>query len=337
MSGMLPTHLVNSAHETIRQYDLINRSRPLVVALSGGKDSLLLCLVLRDLGIEHRAVTIDMGYETGWDRRVAQLARQVGIATEIVCARETADNQDQGIITPGVRPRLTVLNAFSSATTSAATPCTYCYSVKALLLETAAERIGASQVAFAHHITDAAASLLKEALLHVDRLDRGHIRYQRSNFDALVRELADIAEHYESAVGSALLHAIDSLVTSARVGTDEPPRQPLRQDRPGGIEIVRPFFGIDEDSIVRAVAGLGLRTEGPGCGHGATAASETPREMVHHRVLAGRGNTDFFRHVTDLVTRGIDKNGFAITRSRARRQELLGQQYKPVIDQFDKL
>jgi tRNA(Ile)-lysidine synthase TilS/MesJ len=55
--------LLNSAADTIRRHSLIDRSRPIMVALSGGKDSLLLCLALREMGIAHRVVTIDMeGY-----------------------------------------------------------------------------------------------------------------------------------------------------------------------------------------------------------------------------------------------------------------------------------
>lgn len=329
--------LLNSAADTIRQHSLIDQSRPIMVALSGGKDSLLLCLTLREMGIAHRAVTVDMGYEPGWADRINQRAHMIGITPEIVSARESTRVPSLGPVPAGLRRRLTVLDTIDTATKAAATPCTYCYSVKVLLLDAVAARTGTTQVAFAHHMTDTAASLLKEALLHVDRFDRGHSRYERANFESLVWELATAADDYEAGRGQPLLSTIESLVNAKHVGTDEPPRQPLRRDRPDGVQIVRPFFGVDEDAIIRAVSRSGIQAEGSGCGHGATLASQTPREMVHHRVLAGRGDTKFFAHVTRLVRDGVGPDGSSTTRARLQRQELLGRQYKPIIDEFEKL
>lgn len=328
----LPGELMNTVVDTIQQYGLVDLSQPVLVALSGGKDSLLLCLVLREIGIDYQAVTIDMGYEDGWADRIRLRAGAVGVEPEVIRARETTTAN----ATP-VRRRLDVLDAISTTTKPASTPCTYCYSVKVLLLEAVAARTGASQVAFAHHMTDAAASLFKEALLHVDRFDRGHARYERANFESLVMELAEVAANYETDREQPLLRTIEALVTTARVGTDEPPRQPLRHDRPDGVEIVRPLFGVDEDTIVREVVRNEIQTEGSGCGHGMTLSSQTPREMVHHRVLAGRGDTGFFAHARKLVCGGVSRNGSGITMARSRRQHLLGCQYKPVVAEFDKL
>ena len=335
MTNVLPTPLMTSMLHTIERHRLIDQSRPVLVALSGGKDSLMLCLALRELGIAHNAVTIDMGYEVGWADRIRQRAQAVGITTQIVSAREArvVPPADSGAVQRGLK----VLDTISGEKKTVATPCTYCYSVKVLLLDEAAARTGASQVAFAHHMTDAAASLLKEALLHVDRFDRRHSRYDRKNFELLVSELATAADRYESDCDQPILRAIEALVSAARVGTDEPPRQPLRRDFPESTEVVRPLFGIDEDTIIRAVAHGALQTEGSGCGHGLSLATQTPREMVHHRVLAGRGDSVFFDHVADLVRHGIDEDGTSVTRARLRRHELLGQQYKPVISELDKL
>lgn len=328
----LSGNLMKIVVDTIQQYGLVDMSRPILVALSGGKDSLLLCLALREIDIAYRAVTIDMGYEAGWANRIRLRASTIGVEPEVISARETTTASAAPL-----RRRLDVLDAISTTNQPAITPCTYCYSVKVLLLEAVAARTGASQVAFAHHMTDAAASLFKEALLHVDRFDRGHARYERANFESLVMELAETAANYETGQEQPLLRTIEALVTSARVGTDEPPRQPLRHDRPDGVEIVRPLFGIDEDTVVREVTRNEIQTEDSGCGHGMTLSSQTPREMVHHRVLAGRGDTDFFAHARKLVCDGVDQNGSGITMARSRRQHLLGCQYKPVAAEFDKL
>lgn len=337
MTNVLPAQVLNSVTDTIERYNLVDRSRPVLVALSGGKDSLLLCLALRELGIVHNAVTIDMGYEAGWADRIRQRAQAVGIVPEIVAARDAQVMPALAGSTGIVRRGLTILDTVSATKPHAVTPCTYCYSVKALLLDAAAIRTGATQVAFAHHMTDAVASLLKEALLHIDRFDRRHARYDRTNFESLVSELATAANRYGTDRDQPILRAVEELVEASRVDTDEPPRQPLRRDFPDGTEVVRPFFGLDEDTIIRVIAHSGIRTEDSGCGHGLTLSTQTPREMVHHRVLAGRGDTEFFAHLARLVRLGIAPDGTTVTRSRQRRDALLGAQYKPVVDQFDKL
>ena len=333
----LPNRLLTSTTDTIDQHALVDHSRPVIVALSGGKDSLLLCLVLRELGISHHAVTVDMGYEAGWAERILQRAHAVGIAAEMIDARGSTTTPALGSDAATVRLGLTVLDSLGTTKKSTATPCTYCYNVKVMLLDAAADRIGASQVAFAHHMTDAAASLLKEALLHVDRFERGHTRYERSNFESLVSELVTAAMEYDTEPDQPLLRSIADLVSAARVSTDEPPRQPLRWDVPDSTEIIRPFFDVDEDTIVSAVSHSGIEPEGSGCGHGLTLSTQTPREMVHHRVLAGRGDTAFFSYVSHLVRESITPDGSSITRSRLLRQQLLGCHYKPTIYELDKL
>ncbi len=62
----LPDEFLRSVREQIVVYDLIPDGTNIAVAFSGGKDSLLLCLALRELGYSYTAVSGDMGYESAW-------------------------------------------------------------------------------------------------------------------------------------------------------------------------------------------------------------------------------------------------------------------------------
>lgn len=147
-------------------------------------------------------------------------------------------------------------------------------------------------------------------------------------------ELSEEAINYP-AVPRPLTDRITELVCNNGSGTDEPPRQPLRTDREG-TEIIRPLFGVWEECLTRLSEERAIRPEGSGCGHGATIGTQTPREMVHYRVL--RNATPAFRkHLATLASVGLTETGHARMRSRYRRMDDLGPQYKSQLPMSDKL
>jgi len=331
---MLVRRLLDLTMHGITEFNLVERGEPLVVALSGGKDSLSLCLALRQLGIDFTAVVVDMGYEVEWAERVYSRASSVGIEPEVVNVRSVVKRTGDQYVT--LANNLAVLDRPQSSADTF-TPCTYCYNAKVIALEEAACRLGASRIAFGHHQTDACASLLKEALMHIDRWDHGHDVYRRSNFEGLVASLHDEAAQYstEDDPDTPLLCRIAALVQEGLVDTDEPPRQRLRDG--SDIDIVRPMFFVDEALISAHVAHAKLHTEGSGCGHGATLNTQTPREMVHFRVLARVNPSAFGRYLTRLLRSCVTENGSARVKARRKRRQLLGDTYKPVAVGLDKL
>jgi 7-cyano-7-deazaguanine synthase in queuosine biosynthesis len=328
--------LLRTVRETTDRFSLLEPGERVVVALSGGKDSIILTLALKELEFDVAAVTIDMGYEPVWAGRIAELARTLGIDTEIVSARGPAAASSATTLLD-IRKRIEILDQIAEVG-MAATPCTHCYNVKILALASAANRLGAAKVAFAHHMTDASASLIKEALMRIDRWDQNHSSFTRANFESLVARLTMEASNFRYAIKGIfpLTRRISELTHKGLVDTDEPPRQPLRSDC-AGIEIVRPLFGAGEASIIRAIEDIHVRPEGSGCGHSAAINTHTPREMVHFRILREAASPDFQACMRDLVEVGLDKQGSTRTRSRQRRQEALGAAYKPVDAGYDKL
>ncbi len=326
--------IVELAAETIRRYSLCqSNDEPIIVALSGGKDSLILARVLRELGFDARAITIDMGYESGWADEIRRLARPFGLMPEIIDARRSIGRDT---LTLQIRQRMNILDEIAASGSSNVTPCTYCYSVKALALEDAARRHESAKVAFAHHMTDAVTSLLKEGLIYIDRWDYEHISYHRVNFSMLVDQLA--TETAESPYGfrpCGLLGRIADWLDTGKLDTDEPPRQPLNKSG-SSVEIIRPLFLVDERQINVTKSELRLLTADSGCGHGAIQSTQTPREMVHFRVLY-QAHPDHLSSMKNLVLQGIDQTGKGRVHARRRRAEFVGPAYKPPTDALDKL
>jgi hypothetical protein len=336
MRVKLGEDLLIAVQGTIERYSLLESGERIVVAFSGGKDSIVLALALKSLEFDVAVTAIDMGYDSRWPERITELAQLLGVDVEIVSARGPAP-ASSGPTLLGIRKRIEILDQINELGTSV-TPCTHCYNVKVLALESAANRFGTEKVAFAHHMTDASASLIKEALMRIDRWDMNHSTFARANFTVLVDKLATEASNFRNDIEEAfpLTRRISELAGGGFVDTDEPPRQPLRSDC-AGIEIIRPLFDIDEDMIIRQIEDLHVNPEGSGCGHGATVNTYTPREMVHYRILREAAKQDFLIRIREIVEIGIDGQGSASTRSRQRRPEMLGTGYKPVEAGYDKL
>lgn len=328
------SRVVELAAETIERYSLCqSNNERIIVALSGGKDSLILARVLRELGLDARAITIDMGYESGWADEITRLARPLGLTPEIIDVRRPIGGYT---LTLQIRRRMDILGGIPTSGGSNVTPCTYCYSVKALALEDAARRHESTKVAFAHHMTDAIASLLKEGLIHIDRRDHGNITYDRENFAMLVDQLAaETAEFSRGLRPSGLLGRIADRVGAGELDTDEPPRQSLNENS-SSIEIIRPLFLVDERQIDETKSELRLLTAHSGCGHGATQSTQTPREMVHFRVLY-QAHPDHLSLMKGLVLKSVDQTGNGKARARRRRAEFVGPAYKPPTNDLDKI
>lgn len=328
--------LLSSVDTAISRFGLL-KSEPVVVALSGGKDSILLCLILRELSISMQPVVVDMGYRSNWGQDVCNMVTQLGLDPTIIDARGTIA-RDESPVALRITKRLKILDSLSDNDLNV-TPCTSCYSVKAYALAAFARDAKMSTVAFGQHMTDAIASFLKEGLMHIDRWRAGNARFDRQRFAQLVGTLSIEMQCYtceDDLNDLPLLRRIGELANSKRIDTDEPPRQSL-DDQPNEVELVRPMFLVGESDIIAARDSLGLQTCGSGCEHSLSAARYTPREMIHYGVLRQCELSPVFEWLTSLVLASIDAKGRGRVRSRLRRGEFLGEEYKPTAGGLEKL
>jgi tRNA(Ile)-lysidine synthase TilS/MesJ len=332
---VIPSVLLGNVRSTVVEYGLLVPGEEIMVAFSGGKDSLGLALCLSELGYRVQPVAVDMGYDPGWASRIRSLSAAAGFGVEVLDVRAGLPQ----LVPPPERReigmRLALLNKLGTKDTSTITPCTHCYNSKVIALDNVVRHTGKQKIAFGHHRTDACASLLKEALLRIDRLDRGHERYARANFESLVAELATEAESYPDG-RYPIIRRIVELVTDQQIDTDEPPRQPLRTDR-AGTEIIRPLFYVWEETLAQLAIDLDLSPEGSGCGHSAASETETMREMVHYRVLRNPAARAFMIRLAALVATSVACSGYGVRRSRYHRTDDLGIAYRrrpPISDKL---
>lgn len=318
--------ILDKVGETIARFDLLEPYEPIPVALSGGKDSLVLTLALNELGYEAVPLAVDMGYVPGWGESLRSRFRRLGLTVDVLDARA---GDVHGPTQVALGRRIDVLNRLTPSDVDRFTPCTHCYSAKVLVLDARLQELGHRRIAFGHHRTDALASLLKAGLMHIDRWVVGNRRFDRHNFERLAHALGAELRHFASEGPGPILTHIERLAAAGAIDTDEPPRQQLRHDTGTGLELIRPLAAVDEIDIAAVARRARLPVEGSGCGHGATHDSETPREIVHNRTLRERLCPEALAFLVCQMGHGLDAAGRSRRATRYRRSELLGADYRP--------
>jgi len=125
--------------KAIHTYDMIDAGEKLAVGLSGGKDSLALCWLLKNrlkhIPVEYdlTAIYIDPGFENGFADRLAAHCEDLGI--ELI-----VEHTDHGLVAHSPENR--------------ENPCFLCSRLRRQRLFELAESIGARKLALGHHKDD---------------------------------------------------------------------------------------------------------------------------------------------------------------------------------------
>jgi uncharacterized protein (TIGR00269 family) len=172
----------------IRKYKLIDKGDKVLVALSGGKDSVMVLDILNSLYkrniIDLAAVTIDegiKGYRQDGVRIAADHARRLGIEHRVVTFEEHFDTTLDDIM----------------ALPSQRGACTYCGVFRRWLLNRAARDMGATKIATGHNLDDETQAILMNYLEgNIENLTRiGAKSHPRSDkFTVKIKPLREIPE-----------------------------------------------------------------------------------------------------------------------------------------------
>ncbi len=237
---------------------------PVVVGLSGGKDSTLLSITLDRLGCDVRPAIVDLGYKSFEASEIAKTAKDWGLEPRILDATDASTVQR---LPHAGREQLSRWMSFL-ADPGEETPCGICSQTKRMLLGMHALESRARWVALGHHRTDLITTLVKDYFVHV--YGSSGQQYEASRFMQLV-ETAEI--------DLDLLRDLAKKGLAATMG--------VFAGGVGRARVVRPFYEVPEIDIVAAVQSLGLSTHGSGCSHdfflSGDPAKGTKREIVHAR------------------------------------------------------
>jgi tRNA(Ile)-lysidine synthase TilS/MesJ len=313
MSRSIPTHtalpcpprhdaLVESlAHCFVRYSARI--TGPVVVGLSGGKDSFSLLFLLSALGVEVFPTVVDLGYSSFKAGEIASVARNYGFDVTILTAR-----QSEALVHLKPRVRSSVeSDLVHLSSPDNCTPCTACSRTKRALLLAEARRRKANWIMLGHHREDLGATILKDyfAFRYYEVVGS----YEREAFTAFVRQDDVDLDFLRDLVQRGL-----AATMGIRVRLDEQ------------VHLFRPMAFIPELELEEYVRAISLSTFGSGCSHEAMQGrqSSTKREIVHYDLRERLRNApDLGRKLLAVALDSLDSKGCTLFNPRAYRDRTL--------------
>ena len=162
----------------VKRYELIQAGDRIAVCVSGGKDSMLLAVLMRllqrcsDVPFEARYLVMDPGYSPANRRRIEENAARLGIPAEIF---ET--------------------DVFAAANGAEKNPCYLCARMRRGHLYSRAQALGCNKIALGHHFNDVIETTVM-AMLYGAQLQGMMPKLHSTNFEGmeLIRPLYCVHE-----------------------------------------------------------------------------------------------------------------------------------------------
>lgn len=319
----IPIKNLKDAEEVIGKYSFFN-DRNVYVAYSGGKDSLFLCMILKELGYYVHPVTIDIGYDSNWSI-AEENVNSIGLELIKLDFRFVDKNMPE--IREELEGNLENITKIKEGDLKKTTICTPCYNSKMLILQKWAESNNVHTIAIGHHGTDAITSLLKSFYMYLDRWECLHQEFEYDNFYKLILSQKDLfsLEKQEFLKCSVCIQ-IEELLKEQKIGTDEPILQYIDGT---DIQICRPLFGIFENEIKDYFSNQEICFNESECfATGYRDKSKlTPREMIQY-ILLKDTPISLLEYLLNCAKKGINNNGYLEFNVRNNRSKILGKSYK---------
>lgn len=280
----------------------IPKSDPLVVGLSGGKDSLLATLVLRELNINIKPAIVDLGYENFEADAIRAYAHTLGISAECIRGR-TGPVYEQLTVRSQEKHKID-LNFLENPGDQ--TPCGSCSMSKRRLLQGYANMVKARFIVLAHHRTDAIVTILKDYFLN--EYHKCWTVFERDRFKEFLT-----SHTFELAVLRDLVSKSKAATMGFRVKIPD-----------SNVEVIRPLIYVDEQTIAYVVSEAGIRPFGSGCSHSFFLTKDdsraTKRELVHAAVIQKYSeHPNLMADIFDIAKHTVDEQGYQLFNPRQER------------------
>lgn len=320
----MPDIILENIESTIKKYTLFNKE--ICIAYSGGKDSLFLCLALKELGYQVYPIIIDIGYNSNWDIALKNLQLLNIAEGELIGAEKI--NQIMPEAVEALKENFENINKIKKGDFKKATMCTPCYNSKMLIIQKWARINNIESIANGHHGIDSISSLLKSFYMYIDRWEHQHKEFVYKNFYNLILTQKDLylyeADKFQKL---SLYEEIKKQIYAQNVGTDEPIVQYLGDT---SIKLCRPLFKVFEKEIIDYFEEQNIKTFNE-CECFATNFRDknrlTPRELIQYELLQNAPHS-LLACLLELVQMNLDENGFGKFNVRNNREMILGSTYK---------
>lgn len=320
----IPNVILENIESVIKKYKLF--SNEICIAYSGGKDSLFLCLALKELGYQVYPIIIDIGYNSNWDIALKNLQLLNIAEGELIDAEKVNQMMPETVST--LNENFENINKIKNGDFKKATICTPCYNSKMLIMQKWARINNIESIANGHHAIDSISSLLKSYYMYIDRWEHQHKEFVYQNFYNLILSQKDFYLcEADKFLKLSLYGEIKKQIYTQNAGTDEPIVQYLGDT---DIKLCRPLFKVFEKEIIDYFEEQNIKTFNE-CECFATNFRSknrlTPRELIQYELLRDAPHS-LTACLLELVQTNLDENGFGKFNARNNREQILGNTYK---------
>lgn len=307
----------------IDDFNLIEKGEPVAVAYSGGKDSLMLCKTLSELGFDVKAFIIDIGYNVDWSLAVENIKKLGnGISCQVVDMKYVKTYLPE-VVDEVENYFKIVEQVYSKQGSISTTICTPCYNAKYIILRELGKKLGIKRVAFGHHGTDAVTSFLKSFFMYEDRWTVGHEKFELKNIYDLVDSYAEFFAD-KNLFDKNIKPKLKKLLKEEKVSTNEAP-----MENKEGFAIIRPFFYCKEEEIKKQIESMNFVPTKSECSYFyRKSLVETSREYIQFHLVNKFMSDDVFEEMLALIKTSLTKEGTVRFDARKNRNKLLGDSYK---------
>lgn len=319
----VPSSILARVLKTIKEYDLFSDNN-VYVSYSGGKDSLFLCIVLRELGYNVLPIIIDIGYNADWELAINNV-KQFGFNPFLL------DIQYIDKYIPEIKLKINeyfgYVEQISKDESQKAIACTPCFNAKSLMLRAWAEKNIVKVIANGHHGTDAITSFLKSYYMYADRWFNNNEEFQTQRFIQMIEsEKSTYKLCLKNFQFCDTFEKISALLDKDCIGTDEPIKQYF-----GELDIIlcRPFFTIYEFEIKEYFHETNTIFAISECFATKYRKSniETPREIIQ-RLITNQATDEILSCMLDIIKSSLSNSGFLLFNARNNFSKILGSKYK---------
>lgn len=323
--GNIPEKILKNVEEIIEKYSLFEGEK-IYVAYSGGKDSLFLCLILKELGYQVYPIIIDIGYNSDWSIALENI-RQIDISDGVLIGLEEV-NHIMPEIMAELEENLENIKKVRRGCFKKATICTPCHNSKMLILQRWAEINNVHFIANVHHAIDVISSLLKSFYMYIDRWEYHHEEFVYENFYKLILSQKYLYSCEKDEFQKLFLYnEIIKQIYAQNVGTDEPIVQYLGNT---SIRMCRPLFGVLEKEIIDYFENQNIKIFNESecfVTNFRDKGMLTPRELIQYELLKNAPRS-LLVCLLELAKMNLDEEGFLKFNVRNNRTKILGNIYK---------
>lgn len=292
--------ICKQVQDSIYKFHML-QSNDIVIGFSGGKDSTLLCVVLKELGYNVYPVMINLGYERNTLEQLKVSYASKGIVFETLNINK---NYNDNSLYNNEKINNLINRLYYDKSNF---PCTFCSQIRHIALSSYASGMNIEYIAYGHHKEDFITTLLKDYYIYLYYKKYGE--YDAEKFKSFVND-------NEPDFG-----LINSLISSQNVGT----MSMKLQDNKTNTKLIRPFMFVSEYQITECIKQLDFNPLSCSCflQNNSNSRPKSKREIVHNKTCALCSNDNIAEQLTKLALKCLNDEGVSTYNPRSNRQVAL--------------